>query len=336
MSDMVFNESGGGAAFELRINGANLELLRNGAIVDFQPLASVDSFTLNGGTGNDTLQIDGLIALSGGVTFNGGAQSGPPGDSLALAGGTASSATVTYTNASDGTAVLTAGVTAMTANFTGIEPMDISGLTIADLMLVLPNTHNEAVLEDDGTTGNSIQRLRSVTGTFETTVFSNPTNSLTINGGDGTDNLTVNLTDSLGAVALTIDLGGTTTFTNLGTPSTALTSVTTDAPGTVVFNTSVTTTGAQTYSDDAAIIGANTTLTSTGSGNVSLVGTVNGAFSLTVNTAGTGTFGGALGGTTALTSVTTDAGGSTALNGGSVTTTGAQSYNDVVTLGANT
>src|SRR5262249_57026568 len=63
---------------------------------------------------------------------------------------------------------------------------------------------------------------------------------------------------------------------------------------------------------------------------------VEGAFSLTVNTAGTGTFGGALGSTTALTSLTTDAPGSTALNGGSVTTTGAQSYNDTVTLGANT
>src|SRR5262249_58757670 len=63
---------------------------------------------------------------------------------------------------------------------------------------------------------------------------------------------------------------------------------------------------------------------------------VEGAFSLTVNTAGTGTFGGALGSTTALTSLTTDAPGSTALNGGSVTTTGAQSYNDAVTLGANT
>ena len=49
-----------------------------------------------------------------------------------------------------------------------------------------------------------------------------------------------------------------------------------------------------------------------------------------------GGFGGAVGGCTALTSVTTDAPGSTALNGGIVTTTGAQTYNDAVTLGANT
>ena len=40
------------------------------------------------------------------------------------------------------------------------------------------------------------------------------------------------------------------------------------------------------------------------------------------------------GGTLALASLTTDAAGSTQVNGGSVTTTGAQTYNDRVTLGA--
>ena len=65
---------------------------------------------------------------------------------------------------------------------------------------------------------------------------------------------------------------------------------------------------------------------------ITLGSTGNGAFSLTVNTAGTTTFGGAVGGTTALTSVTTDAPGSTAINGGSVTTSGAQTYNDAVTV----
>jgi len=64
--------------------------------------------------------------------------------------------------------------------------------------------------------------------------------------------------------------------------------------------------------------------------------TVNGAQTLAVNTAGTTTFAGAVGGVTPLTSVTTDAGGTTALNGGTVTTTGAQTYNDAVTLGAAT
>src|SRR5205807_9647565 len=110
----------------------------------------------------------------------------------------------------------------------------------------------------------------------------------------------------------------------------------TDSAGTTALNGgSVSTTGAQSYGDPVTL-GVNTTLTSTGSGNVSLANTVNGAFSLTVNTAGTTTFGAAVGGSTALTSLTTDAAGSTAINGGSVKTSGAQTYNDAVTLGANT
>ena len=55
-----------------------------------------------------------------------------------------------------------------------------------------------------------------------------------------------------------------------------------------------------------------------------------------LNSTGTTTLAGAVGGGTPLTSLTTNAGGTTALNGGTVTTTGAQTYNDAVTLGAAT
>src|SRR5438034_10683341 len=53
-----------------------------------------------------------------------------------------------------------------------------------------------------------------------------------------------------------------------------------------------------------------------------------------VNDSGTRAFGGVVGGTTALTSLTTNAGGTTAINGGAITTTAAQTYNDAVTLRA--
>src|SRR2546430_7203243 len=46
-------------------------------------------------------------------------------------------------------------------------------------------------------------------------------------------------------------------------------------------------------------------------------------------------FGGVVGGTAKLTSVTTDAAGTTAINGGAVSTTGTQTYNDAVTLATN-
>ena len=83
------------------------------------------------------------------------------------------------------------------------------------------------------------------------------------------------------------------------------------------------------------VLTASTLLTSTSSGNVKFAGTVDGAYSLTVDTSGTTEFDGAVGSTTALTSLTTDAGGTTDINGLTVTTTGAQTYHDAVVLTAS-
>ena len=72
-------------------------------------------------------------------------------------------------------------------------------------------------------------------------------------------------------------------------------------------------------------------MTSTGSGAITLGSTVNGAQTLTVNTAGATTFVGPVGGLTPLTSVTTDQPGTVTV--ASATTTGAQTYNEnTVTL----
>jgi autotransporter-associated beta strand protein len=95
--------------------------------------------------------------------------------------------------------------------------------------------------------------------------------------------------------------------------------------------------GNQVYSG-AQSLDATTVLNTAGTvGNtVTFSSTINGANALTINTPGTTTLNGALGNTTPLASLTTDAGGTTAVNGGSVKTTGAQTYNDPVSLGANT
>jgi filamentous hemagglutinin family protein len=93
------------------------------------------------------------------------------------------------------------------------------------------------------------------------------------------------------------------------------------------------TAGSQTYTG-AVTLNAATTLTSTGGAAIGFANTLDGPFSLDVNTAGTTTFGGIVGGTNALAVLTTNAGGTTAINGGSVTTTGAQTYGDAVMLGA--
>src|SRR5262249_25620520 len=69
---------------------------------------------------------------------------------------------------------------------------------------------------------------------------------------------------------------------------------------------------------------------------ISFAKTLDGPFALAVNTGGNTTFNGAVGSTTPLMSLTTDAPGTTDLNGGTVTTTGNQTYLDPVVLTANT
>ncbi len=163
--------------------------------------------------------------------------------------------------------------------------------------------------------------------------------------GDGGTPVTLNADTTLSSASGDITLGGTvnsvfglvlnsTGTSTLGGTST-LASLTTNAGGTTVLSAgAITTGGAQTY-NDAVTLGANTTLTS-GSGNITLGGTVNGAFDLTLNTTGTSTLAGIVGGTTALASLATDDGGTTVISGGTITTSGRQTYLDALTLAADT
>ncbi len=133
-----------------------------------------------------------------------------------------------------------------------------------------------------------------------------------------------------GAFSLTVNTAGPTAFNGVVGGLTPLASLATDLAGTTLLNSgSVTTAGSQTYAD-AVQLGVNNTATSTGVGNITFGNTLNGSFGLTVNTAGTNSFNGAVGGLTALTSLTTSPAGTTVFNGGSVTTTGSQTYNDAV------
>ena len=98
----------------------------------------------------------------------------------------------------------------------------------------------------------------------------------------------------------------------------------------------VTTALAQEYSG-AVVLGTNVTLTGT---DVTFVRTVDddgtaGNANLNINASGATTFAQAVGSLAPLTSLTTDAAGSTVLNAGLVRTTGTQTYRDTVLLGAN-
>ena len=94
--------------------------------------------------------------------------------------------TYNYTNAHDGTVVIS---NFGTVNYTGLEPIVNSGAA-SDVIFNLPPGPNAATLGDDAVAGNGLSRLSG--GTFETTDFTNPTGSLTINRGNAADTLTIN------------------------------------------------------------------------------------------------------------------------------------------------
>lgn len=133
---------------------------------------------------------------------------------------------------------------------------------------------------------------------------------------------------------VTVNAAGQTTFGGAVSVGT----LTTDAPGaTVLTTTSVTTAGKQSFNDAVFLQAAGsgvTTLTSAGGGDVTFAATVDGPGGLAVETAGTTTFAGPVGGTTPLASLTTGGGGATVVGGGLVRTAAGQGYGDAVVLAA--
>ena len=119
--------------------------------------------------------------------------------------------------------------------------------------------------------------------------------------------------------------------------------VTSSSPSTTKLAGTIRTTNANatfggTSPASVVVLGRNATV-STGSGDATFSGIVNGTTAggqaLVVNATGTTMFASAVGGLQALASLETDAGGTTALNGGSVKTSGTQTYADSAVLGVN-
>ena len=193
--------------------------------------------------------------------------------------------------------------------------------------------------------------------TFNSTLNSSTSTAraFTASLGSGALTFTGNVGATNALAALTLNNTGTTTITGTLTGA----SLTTNASGTTVIDGgAVTTTGAQTY-NDAVTLGADTTFTTTdsaltfastlnsssataraftaslGSGALTFTGNVgatNALGALSITNTGTTT----VTGTVLASSLTKSGTGATAINGGSISTSGSQSYAGAGSLGANT
>jgi hypothetical protein len=242
---------------------------------------------VDGRDGNDVLTIDlsgGNPIPPGGITYSGGNPTLAPGDRLSITGGNQGTVTYNSTSGHDGSIVMSSFGT---VTYTGLEPIVNTG-TASDVIFNLPPAASTVLLEDDGTSGNGLSRLRSSNSTFETTTFINPTGSLTINRGNAADTLTINaLPDFTASLAIGSSANPVGTITVAGAISLAADkSLAAYASGTISFPD------------------ATSQLTTSGTGAISLttardivlltgssVATVNGDLTLSANLQATPTSG---------------------------------------------
>jgi uncharacterized repeat protein (TIGR01451 family) len=185
----VENLTGGTGADILTFNGGSL------------------SGNIAGGSGDDQLVVNYASGNPGDISFDGNAGS----DSITLNdGGAFSTITHNYTTSSSGTIVLDDGALS-TIYYSGLTPIT-DNVVVADRVFNLPGTLDQAVLEDNGVAGDGISRLRSANGTFESTDFADPTNSFTLNAGDGDDEITIEGLESIAAPIAANGQAGTDTF----------------------------------------------------------------------------------------------------------------------------
>jgi len=168
-------------------------------------VADIEVFGLEGG---DELTVklplpdfDGTITFDGGT---GGEENSPNGDQLILLpspAGPPNRVDYNFLNLTDGSIT----TDNRTLNFLGLEPI-IDSLAAAQRTFTFAGTDDDITLSDDDTGDNGMSRLSSVSSS-ETVIFSNPTNSLTINAGNGADRVTLaGFDETLGAaVSLTVN-----------------------------------------------------------------------------------------------------------------------------------
>ncbi|MEZ6132264.1 MAG: hypothetical protein R3C59_26685 [Planctomycetaceae bacterium] len=150
-------------------------------VINYVP-ADVSVINLSAGDDDDVLTVDfvgGDPVPSGGLFFHGGNQ-GIIGDSVVLTNGTAATIEHTFQNANDGSVSIDGSL----ITYTGLEPV-VDNLNAADRIFTFTGGAETIDLSDDAIPGDGFSLIDSTLG--ESVAFLNPTGSLTINAGTGSD-----------------------------------------------------------------------------------------------------------------------------------------------------
>jgi hypothetical protein len=313
-------------------SGSSITLTTEGGNVIFS--STFDEYS-GSSAGKDSLTI---VAGTGGVTFA---------DAL---GGTNAIGSLTISSA--GVVTVSKGIT--TANAGSVSITHSGVLSLIDFTSLsdtsTPDLNLAGAFLENGT--GSVQISADITTANAAITFNTPvqlTGSVLLNAGSGSIAFQINATIDKFSGATYSDLivdstgmaAGTITFGTAIGASSPIASLTTglSAPSTVSGGF-IKTSGAQNYNGPMTISANNLTLTSTNNGAITFgsSATVNGGNSLSIgNGTGAVTFGAAVGVGTPLTSLTiSSTTGTTVLNGGTIATSGTQTYDDPVTLGAAT
>ena len=199
-------------------------------------IASVQSITINGLDGNDTINVSGDLSFltgavtitgdggndtltldfgsgnpvpSSGLSFDGGTEAGT--DLLVLQNGTFATETYTATGPSSGSIALAGG---STITYSNLAPIDDT-LNVTDFTFNASGSADTVEIEDSPNAGRS--RIRSANGSFELLDYANKTN-ITVNGAGGGDTLNLTMTaPAPGQSTLTVAGGASSDTINVAT-----------------------------------------------------------------------------------------------------------------------
>jgi len=201
---VTFATTAGGVTTTVDLNGANVEVNDGTNDIFSAPLANITSLTINGdNAADDSFVIDmtaGDPIPASGITVNGQGQASS--DDLTITDGT-NNTTVThnFTNANDGSVVVTDG----TINYTGLEPIT-DNVPATNRVFNFNANAETIILDDDATGGNSIGTVDSDFGEIVTFVV--PSATITLNAAGGNDDITVRQVDSAYGGTVTVNGDG--------------------------------------------------------------------------------------------------------------------------------